>query len=250
MGKQRPSRRIVAIGLALAGLTTAACGAAGAASPGGSDQGAAQPLVLTTGEATIRRAADRAFLLIATEARSKNPKEAQRQNARAMTSVRAKLRDVGVTDESVRSLSYVLERQFDYVKGRDVFREFLSKNTIEVRLDDVDRIGDAIDAAVAGGATSVDGPRFDLRDRDAVEREALKQAVADARAKAEAAAEGAGGRIVRVMHVEEHGVSATAPREIAGVASLVGDLPRAPTTPMAPGEIAIRAQVTVTAALK
>ena len=57
------------------------------------------------------------------------------------------------------------------------------------------------------GATSLGGVRFDLKDRSRLEREALRLAVADARAKADAIATGAGRTIDRIVRIEEQGVS-------------------------------------------
>ncbi len=62
-----------------------------------------------------------------------------------------------------------------------------------------------MDAAVASGATAVQGVRFDVKQRESLEREALKRATVDARARAEAAASGAGRAIDRVTRVEEPG---------------------------------------------
>ena len=95
--------------------------------------------------------------------------------------------------------------EFDYANGRQTFRNYLARNTVEVRLDDIDRVGIVIDAAAAGGATTITGIRFDVRNRAALERDALRQAVADARARADAAAAGAGATIDRIVRVEEDG---------------------------------------------
>ena len=70
-------------------------------------------------------------------------------------------------------------------------------------IDALERLGDLLDAVVEAGATNVGGVRFDLRDRAGAEREALRQAVADARARAEAAASGAGLTIERVIRIED-----------------------------------------------
>jgi len=59
-------------------------------------------------------------------------------------------------------------------------------------VDEVGRAGELLDVAVQSGATATGGVRFDLRDREGAEREALRLAVVDARARAEAAAAGAG----------------------------------------------------------
>ena len=70
-------------------------------------------------------------------------------------------------------------------------RGYIARNQIDVRVDDLDRLGPAIDAAGASGATSMAGLRFDLKDRAGAEREALRLAVEDAMARAKAIAAGA-----------------------------------------------------------
>ena len=107
--------------------------------------------------------------------------------------------------DAVRTIGYELHPEFDYANGRQTFRTYLARNTVEVRLDDIDRVGVVIDAAAAGGATTITGIRFDVRNRAALERDALRQAVADARARAEAAAAGAGATIDRIVRIEEGG---------------------------------------------
>ncbi len=89
------------------------------------------------------------------------------------------------------------------MNGKRVGRGYVARNSVEVRVDNVDRVGEYLEAAVASGATSLGGVRFDLKDRAKLEREALRLAVADARAKAEAAAAGAGRSIERIIRIEE-----------------------------------------------
>jgi uncharacterized protein YggE len=116
-----------------------------------------------------------------------------------------------------------------------------------VRVDDLAHVGDVLDAAVQAGATATSGVRFDLRDRSGAEREALRLAVADARARADAAASGAGRAIDRIVKVEDTRETAVImPRAMmAGVARA-----EAAPTPVQAGTIEIRARVTLTAAMK
>ena len=65
------------------------------------------------------------------------------------------------------------------------------------------RAGEIADAVVQGGATALEGIRFDSKDRAAAERDALRLAVADARARADAAAAGAGGSVDRILKIED-----------------------------------------------
>ena len=149
--------------------------------------------------------------------------------------------------DAVRTIGYELQPEFDYANGRQTFRSYVARNTVEVRLDDIDRIGVVIDAAAAGGATTITGVRFDVRNRAGLERDALRQAVADARARAEAAAAGAGATIDRIVRIEETGVQEP-PRPMMRMAAQA--MERDVSTPVEPSTIEIQARVTLTASLR
>lgn len=213
------------------------------------DPGVRMDVVVTNGEAVIKAAPDQAFVTIAVETRTKEPRDAQRQNAEAASAVQQKLRAGNVPADAIRTLSIDLTPEFDYANGRQTIRGYLARNSIEVRVDALARLGEILDLAVATGATNVSGVRFDVRKRDDLERDALRQAVAEARARAEAAAAGAGRTIERVVRIEDGGAEAPPPPRpmmMAARAEMAADVP----TPVAPGEVEIRARVTLTAALK
>jgi uncharacterized protein YggE len=209
-------------------------------------RGQEPPTVITNGRAIVKRAPDRAFVSFATETRAAKPDQAQKDNARAMEKVREELRDQKVPDEAIRTISFNLREDVDWVNGKRVPRGYVVSNVIEARVDALDSLGSLLDAVVKAGATSVGGIRFDLKDRDNAEREALRLAVADARARADAAASGAGVRIVRVQTIDEQG-AIDVPRPMPMMrmeASMAAD---APPTPVAAGEIEIQATVRLTA---
>jgi uncharacterized protein YggE len=206
------------------------------------------PVIVTNGEGVVKRAPDRVWVSIAAESRAKSPREAQRANADAMKAVLDKLKALGLSGDAVRTSGYDLQPEYDYTNGRQVLRDYVARNMIEVRIDDVARAGDVLDAAVGSGATSVSGIRFDLKDRDTAEREALRLAVEDARARANAAASGAGVRIERVIRIEEQRVMPEPrPMPMARTMAIQGD---AAAPPITPGELEIRAMVTLTSAVR
>ena len=207
-----------------------------------------QPVIVTTGEAIVRRLPDRAFVTIAVESRAKNPRDAQKQNAEAMTAMQLRLTQTKVPKDAIRTLSYGLDQEFDYVPSGRVPRGFVARNTIEVRVDDIAKVGEVIDAVVRGGATSVDNLRFDVADRGSLEREALRMAVADARGRAEAAASGAGHTIDRVIRIEDTRDVVMPPRPLPMSVTRTAEM--APPTPIEPGLVEVRAHVTLTVSMK
>ena len=206
------------------------------------------PVIVTTGKAEIRVAPDRAVVRLATEARAKTAKEAQQQEAQATTAVRKQLADLRIANESVRTLSYDLQLEHDYVQGKQTPRGYVARHVLEVRVEDLAQLGDLIGKAVESGTAAVSGIQFDVKARDDLERRALREAVEDARARAEAAAAGAGSSVAGVIRLEEQ-------RQIDGprpmpFAREMAVQSAAVATPIAAGEIEIKASVTLTSALK
>ena len=233
--------RTIVIGMLILMSAASAFAQTGAAAP--SDL----QVVVASGEATVKRAPDRAWVTIAAESRAKTPREAQQMNAEAMSSVLAKLKSSGIPQDAIRTTAYDLQPEFDYANNKRTLRGYVARNAVDVRVDDLARLGDVLDVAVGAGATSVSNIRFDLKERAAAEREALRQAVEDARARATAAAAGAGMKIDRILRIEEHGSEPVPlPRQMMTVTADA----RAATTPVVPGELEIRASVRLTAAIK
>jgi uncharacterized protein YggE len=206
------------------------------------------PVIVTSGEGLVKKVADRAWVSIAAESRARSPRDAQRANADAMTAVLARLKGAGLPADAIRTSGYDLQPEFDYANGKQTLRGYVARNSLEVRADDIARVGDILDVAVGAGATSVTGVRFDLKDHVDAEREALRRAVADARGRAEAAAAGAGVTIDRIMRIEEQRAFVQEPRPMMMKReSMVAD---SAETPITPGELDVRALVTLTTAIR
>jgi uncharacterized protein YggE len=207
-----------------------------------------EPVVVSTGEGLVQAVPDRAWITISAESRASTAREAQKRNTDAMTPVLAKLKSSGVASDAIRTIAYDVQYEWDFVNGKRVGKGYVARNSVEVRVDSVDRVGEYLEVAVASGATSLGGVRFDLKDRAKLEREALRLAVADARAKADAAAAGAGRTVERIVRIEEGAVEGgpvPLPRAYMREAVQVAAAP-----PIETGQTEIRARVTLTAVIK
>ena len=208
-------------------------------------QTSSAPVVVTVGEGVVQAVPDRAWVTIAAESRASNPRDAQRRNVEAMVPVQEKLRAAGIPTDAIRTTSYDLQQEWDFADGRRVSRGYVASNSIEVRIDAIDRVGELLEIAVGSGATSVSGVRFDVKDRATLEREALRLAVVDARAKADAAAAGAGQSISGILRIEEHGMTSQRPVPFLAARQEM----QADALPISVGQMELRAQVTLTVEL-
>ena len=117
---------------------------------------------------------------------------------------------------------------------------YRSRNVLTVRVDDVSKVGPLVDAVTGAGATNVDSISFGLKDARAARRQALADAVRDARDKAEAMAGGLGMRLGDVYSVDEGGLPVVRPFEAPAMA-----MSRMASTPVMVGEVSLSASVTV-----
>jgi uncharacterized protein len=212
-------------------------------------QALAEPVVVASGQGVVFAVPDRAWITISAESRAPSPREAQRLNAEAMRPVQDKLRAAGIPADAIRTIAYDVQYEWDFVNNKRVGRGYVARNTIDVRVDSIDRVGEFLEIAVGAGATALGGIRFDLKDQAKLEREALRLAVLDARAKADAAAAGAGRNVDRILRVEEGGVEVPPmPVRMMRQAAQANAVDLAP--PISAGQIEIRARATVTVVLK
>jgi uncharacterized protein YggE len=214
-----------------------------------SAQTASDPGIVTRGEAVVKRAPDRAWLTVATEIHESNPNTARTKSAEITTAVQNALKATGLPPDAIRTIAYSLTPETDWQAGVSRIRGYVVRNQIEVRVDDLDKLPAVIDAANVSKASglSIIGPRFDLKSRAALEHEALRLAVEMALARAQAIASGARRTLGPIVRIEEQTSSADLPfpRPMQMTTRAAQQ-----ETPISPGEIEVRAQVTVTVAIR
>lgn len=132
--------------------------------------------------------------------------EAMRQNSARMARVRAALIQAGVADRDVQTTSFNLGAYYRHPpQSEPVFMGYRTTNQLIVRLRDVARSGQVLDALVAEGVNDIDGPILDFENREALTDEARSLAIAAARARADLYARGLGMRVKRAVLIDEDG---------------------------------------------
>ena len=205
-------------------------------------------VIVTRGQAIVKRAPDQAWVTVAAEARAASSAETQRNAAEAMNGVMAALTKAGLPADAVRTTGYALQPDMQYENGRARVRGYIARNQIEVRVDDLAKLPGVLDAAGSSGATTIAGLRFEIKDRATVEREALRLAVQDAMARARAIAAGAAAQVGPIVRIDEESQGFPPPMAMARM-TVAGGAAGA-DTPITPGEIEVRAQVTVTVSIR
>lgn len=131
--------------------------------------------------------------------------EAARGEAAAtMDAILRAVDGAGVARADVRTAMLSVQPRYDYRDGRAaVLTGYEIANVVEVSVRDLSALGDVIDATLTAGATSMDALSFRLADPRPAEREARRQAMAEARSRADVLAEAAGVTVQGVSDIVE-----------------------------------------------
>jgi uncharacterized protein YggE len=106
----------------------------------------------------------------------------------------------------VKTSGYSLQPQRVYKEGQSpTITGYEARNSVTVTMSDLTKVGSVIDASAQAGANDVSSIAFTLRqDRPARDR-ALSEATQVAVSKAKVIATALGGRLVRIVEVQEEG---------------------------------------------
>ena len=196
--------------------------------------------------------ADRVTVTLASETRGETAAEAQNRGNVLMKAIQSAVGDLKLAGGQVTTTGLMLSPDYVFANNQRTQRGYIGRHTVTIRSDDPARASDIVAAAIGAGANNVSGIRFDRRDRRTLEQEALKQAVHDARLRADALAAGAGRVVDRIVRIaEEYAATLTSGTSSATFRTAVtAESVVVSGTPIAEGEVEIRARVVLTVTVK
>jgi len=197
----------------------------------------APPAIITNGEAHADVQADRATLLVTVETHAPTAAAAAQDNARRSRATLDTLRALGLTRDQTGTFGYNVQPEYT----RAVVTGYVARNTVRVDIRKIDDVGRTIDAALAGGATSIGSLQFSASNADSARREAFARATVQARADAEALARAAGGTLGPLLELSASGESGIRPVMYAARANVAGAA--AVPTPIDAGPITLTVSV-------
>ncbi|HEX8642148.1 MAG TPA: SIMPL domain-containing protein [Allosphingosinicella sp.] len=170
--------------------------------------------------------------------------EAIRQNAAQMQSVRAALRRAGVAERDIQTSSINLSPEWRHIENRTPeLIGYRANNQVSVRFRDIANAGRILDALVAAGANQIDGPSFMIDRPEEALDEARRNALTNARARADLYARALGMRVARILSVSEAGMGYMPPPQPVMMREAMA---QAANTDVVPGEQTLTASLTVT----
>lgn len=170
--------------------------------------------------------------------------EAMRLNSAQMRKVIDRIKSLGVPERDIQTTGINLNAQYNYRNNLPpVFRAYQASNNVSVKLRNIDKTGEVLDALVAAGANNLNGPNFSIENDEAAKAEARKSAMTRARGQAMEYARLAGYSKLRLLEVSET-ITGSRPMPVMRDAIIV-TASKNESAPVQPGRVSTGVSVTV-----
>ena len=199
--------------------------------------------VMAQGKATGKP--DLAMITIGVETRNAEARAAAEENDDRMADVMAAILELGVAEEDIQTVDYSVRAEIDWDDDERRVIGYVVSNSVMLKLREVDKAGDVLDAVTEAGANNIYGIQFTFDDPAVLREEARAEAMAQARDKAEALAQLAGVGLGKPRYINEsfmesppfylEPIYAAAERGMGGGAA-----------PVQPGQLEVAVQVQIT----
>jgi uncharacterized protein YggE len=194
-------------------------------------------LVTVIGEGTVSVPPDMANVYLGVTTQAASAREASDANARRMTALLTVIKSGGIAENDIQTSSLSLQPQMG---GGNTPRitGFQASNQVTVRVRDLSALSALLDKTIAAGANDVSGIEFSVSDRSRALDRARKDAVDDARRKAELFAAAAGAKVGAVVTIQET-------THQPPVRPMMRTMREAASVPIEPGEQKLQVSVTI-----
>ncbi len=200
-----------------------------------------------TGTASITAKPDIAVVTAGVESVAKTAREALTANSNKMNAVFDAIRALGIEEKDVGTANFSINQNWRHGPEGSQPDGYRVSNQVTLRLRDVSRVGDVLDALTTAGVNQAGNIQFSVENADTLLDSARTEAVHKARARAELYAAAAGVELGRVLEISEGGMGGGVHPVFArmGAAAAMEAAP-----PIAPGEQDLSVSVTVTWTLR
>jgi len=192
-------------------------------------------LLSVSAQAEAKRIPDIATLSAGVVTQAADANGALRANADEMTKVVAAIRAAGIAERDIQTSGINLNPQYRYAENQPpVITGYQASNNVSLTVRDIAKLGKILDALVATGANQINGPTFDVDDKQSAYDEARRAAVEQAQTRAQMYAKTLGMRVRRIVSISEGGgYGPPRPMPILAMARMEKD---SADTPIAAGE--------------
>lgn len=208
-------------------------------------------VISVSGEGVATVAPDMAVISLTVLREAETARQALDGNSEAMTKVLAAMKAEGIAERDLQTGAFSVQPRWVYPNNKDGQNEepritgYTVDNTLTVRIRDLSRLGAILDTSVSLGVNQGGNVVFTNDDQETIREAARLDAVAKAKAKAEAMTGALGVSLGRITQISENSYSAP-PMPMVRTEMAIMSAKAADSVPIASGENDYRVTVSVT----
>lgn len=206
------------------------------------------PSVTVSGEGRVTVTPDIATVTVGVETMQSSLSEAQAEATSKMEAIIQAATDAGIADEDIVTTNYAVNviQEYDRNGNPTEISGYRVGNQVELTVRNIDDLGTLLEAVVAQGANTIYGISFSVDDPTTAASQARRQAVENARQKADELADAAGVEITGVLSIKESTAPGPPPEPFEGEMT-TADMARGAAAPVpiqpGTGEIVVVVEV-------
>jgi len=172
--------------------------------------------ITVSGSGEIYAKPDLALATFSVKSEADTVAEAMAENTKKMNAIISLIKGQGVESKDLKTIGFNIYPRYEYRKeetnflppqpqGKRVLVGYEAIQSLQVKIRDMENIGDIIQLATGAGANQVGSLRFTIDNEDELKKRARKEAIQEAKEKAEELAGQLGVELVRITNFSESG---------------------------------------------
>ena len=199
-----------------------------------------QPTVNVTGEGIVLVVPDEVTINVRVENTGKNSKELKSINDRVVNDVLAMVKRMGIADKDVQTEYVRLSKNYEY---NTKTYNYAANQSVSIRVRDLKMYESLMNSLMDSGINRIDGISFSSSNKAALESQARKKAIENAKMKAEEYSGVLNQSIGKAISISEYRTDNN-PQPVYRTMAMQSDTSGGQQT-LAPGEMEIRVNVNV-----
>jgi len=203
------------------------------------------PTINVNGEGTVQVIPDEVTIKVRVESQGNEAAQVKRENDMSIQSVLVFLNKEGIDKKHINTEYLNLNKNYDY--NRKIYN-YTANQSLSITLKDLKKYESVMSGLLNSGINRIDGVTFNSSEIKTLKLEARKNAMLDAKQRAEVYAGALGQTIGRALTISEQGASAPQPKMYAARSMAMESNDSGES--IAPGELTIKVKVQVSFELK
>lgn len=199
-------------------------------------------LITVNGEHIIKVAPDEAEVNFMVSTKLKEAPEAQKANDAIVAKALAYLAEQGIEKSDIRTTRVSLNPYTEYVSDKERKQLYMAQQAVTFRLEDLGKLAGILSGLVDLGVNNIENVEFKASNMEELQAKARAEAVRDAKTKAQTLAGALGQQAGKAYQIIDNTSDNGGPRPVMyRMEAKAADS----AASIAPGEIEVKAQVTV-----